>query len=187
VIRFEARGTVSSPADTSEGQASGRARDVRGLAGHAVRRFGLERLFEERRPFDDRRPGALDRGVFDAVRGAGFEYMWTKSSFGEPKAAAREGDFLALPFTAGNWDGWSPFYTVAAASDVAAAERSLLRRGGPGWLASTIDSPLFLLPGELLEHGSRLYELAELVARGGRSGRLINVTPNVVARYARLV
>jgi hypothetical protein len=187
VIRFTVRGDGSSPPDRSEGQALGRVRDVRGLAGQAVRRLGLEHLFEERRPFEDRRPGALHRGVFDAVRRAGFEYMWTKARFGEPRAAAREGDFVALPFTAGNWDGWSPFYTVGSAADVVAAERRLLRRGGAGWLASTIDSPLFLLPGELLEHGSRLYELAELVARGGRSGRLVNVTPNVVARYARLV
>jgi hypothetical protein len=187
VIRFSSRGGNASLPDTSERQAPGRVRDVRGLAGHAVRRVGLEQLFEEWRPFDDRRPGALDRRVVDAVRGAGFQYMWTKSAFGQPRVAAREGDFVALPFTAGNWDGWSPFYTVASATDVAAAERRLLKRGGAGWLASTVDSPLFLLPGELLQHGSRLHELAEFVARGGRSGRLVNVTPNVVARYARLL
>jgi hypothetical protein len=186
VIRFTPRAGTPSPA-TSEGQEPGRARDARGLAGQVVRRLGLERLFEERRPFEDRRPGPLDSSVLNSVRGAGFEYMWTKAAFGEPKTAARSNDFVALPFTAGNWDGWSPFYTVGSAADVIVAEKRLLRRGGPGWLASTVDSPLFLLPGELLEHGSRLFEVAELVARGGRSGRLVNVTPNVVARYARLL
>jgi hypothetical protein len=187
VIRFTPRGEPPAPADTPEGQAPGRVRDVRGLAGHAVRRLRLERLFEERRPFDDRRPGALDTGVAAAVRGAGFEYMWTKASFGECRPVLRDGDFVALPFTAGNWDGWSPFYTVGSAADVERAERRLLKSGGPGWLASTVDSPLFLLPGELLEHGARLYELASLVAGGGRSGRLVNVTPNVIARYSRLL
>ena len=113
--------------------------------------------------------------------------MWTKASFGEPRPAVREGEFVALPFTAGNWDGWSPFYTVGSAADVARAERRLVGGGRPGWLASTIDSPLFFLPGELLEHGSRAFGIAETFAAGGSSGRLVNVTPNVVARYARLL
>jgi hypothetical protein len=95
--------------------------------------------------------------------------------------------FVALPFTAGNWDGWSPFYTVGHAADLHRAERRLLRTGRPGWLASTIDSPLFALSGEIWEHGSRLHEIARCVAAGGRSGRLINVPPRVVARYARLL
>jgi hypothetical protein len=182
VVRFTPRGAATA-AEASQEQRPP-ARDVRGLAGGAVRRLGLDRFFEERRPFDDRAPGTLDDGLAETVRAAGFEYMWTKASFGQSRPATRKGDFVALPFTAGNWDGWSPFYTVGSAADVAAAEKRLR---GPGWLASTIDSPLFLLPGELLEHGSRLYELAALVARGGRTGRLVNVTPNVVARYARLL
>jgi hypothetical protein len=160
---------------------------VRGLAGSLVRGFGLERFFEQRRPFDDRRPGAIDGAVADAVREAGFEYMWTKASFGRPSAALRRNEFVALPFTAGNWDGWSPFYTVSGARDLARAERRLLRSGEPGWLAGTIDSPLWLLPGELLERGSTLYRIAQFVAAGGRSGKLVNVTPNVIARYARLL
>jgi hypothetical protein len=160
---------------------------VRGLAGSLVRGLGLERLFEERRPFDDQRPGAIDEAVADAVRGAGFEYMWTKASFGRPVAALRRDEFVALPLTAGNWDGWSPFYTVSGAGDLARAERRLLRSGDPGWLSGTIDSPLWLLPGEVLERGSALYRIAQFVAGGGRSGKLVNVTPNVIARYARLL
>ncbi|MGH3112939.1 MAG: hypothetical protein ACRDOP_05680, partial [Gaiellaceae bacterium] len=92
-----------------------------------------------------------------------------------------------LSLTAGNWDGWSPFYTAGSPRDLARAERRLLRRREPGWVAATVDSPLWALPGEVLERGSVLYRTAELAARGGRSGRLVNVTPNVVARYARLL
>jgi hypothetical protein len=180
VVRFTSRGEAPAP---GEGEGPTR-RDARGLAGDTVRRLGLDRFFEERRPFDDRAPGPFDDAIAETVRAAGFEYMWTKAAFGEARPAARNDDFVALPFTAGNWDGWSPFYTVGAAADVAAAEKRL---HGPAWLASTIDSPLYLLPGELLERGSRLYELAALVAQGGRSGKLVNVTPNVVARYARLL
>lgn len=185
VIRFTPRS--GSPAEDSAGPAPVEGRDARRLAGSLVRSLGLERLFEERRPFDDRRPGAIDESVAGAVHGAGFEYMWTKAAFGQTTAALNQGGFVALPFTAGNWDGWSPFYTVAGTRDLVRAERRLLRRRAAGWLAGTIDSPLWLLPGELLERGSVLYRIAELAAAGGRSGKLVNVTPNVIARYARML
>ncbi len=157
----------------------------RRLAGQAARASGLVRFLEPRRPFDDMRPGPTDRHVSEAVREAGFEYMWTKAAFGRPRVTVQDGAFVALTLTAGRWEGWSPFYAVGARRDLARAERQLRR--GPGWLAGTIDTPLWLLPGEALERASTLFRLAERVARGGSSGRLVNVTPNVVARYARLL
>jgi hypothetical protein len=168
------------------GYAGGR-RDLRSIARSAVSRVGLWSLFQERRPFDGVRPGLPDDEVLRAVGDAGFSYMWTKSGFGTPRIVARSGDLVALPYTAGNWDGWSPFYTSGSKLDLLRAEARLLRSRRPGWLATTIDSPLWALPGELWASGSRLHGMAELMARGGRSGRLVNVTPNVIARYARLL
>ena len=187
VVRFRPRG--APPPQKAGGNESGGEprRDLRALAGRAVRATGLDALLEERRPYDGFRPGELDQAIVAAVREAGLDYMWSKSGFGDPRVLWRDGDFVVLPFTAGNWDGWSPFYTVGDARTLSHAERRLLRSPGPGWLATTIDSPLFALPGELWEHGSRLYEVASTVARGGRSGELINVTPHVIARYARLL
>jgi hypothetical protein len=189
VVRFTPRGPAGQPDGGGEGDGDGRGRrvDARALAGRALRSTGLIRLLEESRPFDDRRPGMLQRHVLEAVAAAGFSYQWTKAGFGTPAVAGRCGDLVALPFTAGNWDGWSPFYTVATAGDLVRAERGLLRRGRPGWLASTVDTPLWGMSGELVRHGHRLHDLAELTAAGGRSGALINTTPGVVARYARLL
>ena len=169
------------------GRRPGQWPDLRSLAGWASRRSGLDRFVEERRPYDHVRPGPFEPEVATAVRQAGFAYMWTKAAFGTGAVAWRQGDFVALPFTAGNWDGWTPFYTVGHRGDVERAERRLLRSGRPGWLATTVDATLFAMSGEVLEHGSTLYRAAEQTARGGRSGRLINVTPGVVARYARLL
>jgi hypothetical protein len=167
--------------------ARARHRDLRSVAGTTVRALRLGALLEERRPFDGVRPGAPDDGVVQAAADTGFAYMWSKAGFGRPRIVARRGQLVALAFTAGNWDGWSPFYTSGSRLDLVRAEARLLRSGRAGWLATTIDSPLWALPGELWARGSRLHAMAELVACGGRSGRLVNVTPNVVARYARLL
>ena len=164
-----------------------RRRDLRALVGGMVRATGLDAFLEARRPYDGWRPGRLDDRIPTAVQNAGFSYMWSKVGFGEPHVVKRSGDFVVLPFTAGSWDGWSPFYTVGDGPALLRAERRLLARGKPGWLVTTIDSPLFALPGEVWEHGARLHEVVSAAAQGGRSGELVNVTPHVVARYARLL
>jgi hypothetical protein len=181
VVRFTPRS-----ASDEDGRPGG-ARDLRSVAGRALRGTRLEAFFEARRPFDAFRPGAIEEEAAEAVRSAGFSYMWSKADFGRPSVPFRRGEFVALSLTAGNWDGWSPFYTLGSAQDFVRAEKRLLGSDRPGWLASTIDSPLWALPGEFLEHGVVLYRLAELAAAGGKSGTLVNVTPHVVARYARLL
>lgn len=175
---------------TSNGDAASTPRsrrDLQGLAGAFARRTGLDHHLEARRPFDHVRPAAFDPNLAEEVASAGFSYMWTKAGFGTPAVYGRNRDFLALTFTAGNWDGWSPFWTVGAPGDLRRAEHRLLRAARPGWLASTVDSPLFAMSGEVLEHGSTLYRMADLVASGGTSGALVNATPGVIARYARLL
>ncbi len=182
-LLFSPRGAAAA----SEAEGAPARADLRSAVGTLVRRSPLERLFEARRPFEDTRPGNLDAVLAEAVLEAGFSYMWTKAGFGRAAVAFRRDEFVALTLTAGNWDGWSPFYTVGGVHDLRRAERRLLRGRRPGWLVGTIDSPLWALSGEVLERGGGLYRIAELTARGGASGRLVNVTPGVIARYARLL
>jgi len=186
LVRFRSRGEVAERAAMAEHNAAAR-RDLRALVGRTVRATRLDAFLEEGRPYDGWRPGEPDEEVVAAVRDVGFEYMWSKAAFGKSQILRRHGEFVVLPFTAGAWDGWSPFYTVGEVGALFRAERQLLGRGAPGWVASTIDSPLFALPGEIWENGSRLHAIARAVAEGGRSGKLVNVTPRVVARYARLL
>jgi hypothetical protein len=162
-------------------------RDLRALARSTVEATGLGSLFDQRRPFESHRPGELAESVADAVRASGFSYMWTKSGFGTPRVVYREGEFVALSLTAGRWEGWSPFYTLASMGDLRRPEKRLLRARRPGWLVGTIDAPLWALSGEILERGRELVQIARFAAEGGRSGELVNVTPNVVSRYARLL
>jgi hypothetical protein len=172
---------------SAEKTPSRRQSDSRRLIGNALRRYHLDRFFRAPRPYDQARPGPFQPAIAKAVHLAGFEYMWTKAAFERSEPAFVMNDFVALPFTAGNWDGWSPFYTVQSTAQVRAAERRLMRGGRPAWLASNVDSILWMLPGEVLENGRALFDIAQLVANGGHSGRLANVTPNVIARYARML
>ncbi len=193
VVRLPPRRThapASPPAaqdpweDVTTGVSGG---DLRAAVGAALRRAGGDRVLEQDRPFSWRRPSAPDLSVARDVAGAGFDYMWSKAGFGACSLVHRDGDFVSLPFTAGAWGGWTPFYTVDHLADLVTAERRLLRTGAPGWLAGTIDSPLWLDSGELFSQGAALFKMTEWLTGGGSTGRLVNVTPAVVARYARLL
>ena len=153
-----------------------------------IRESPLRVLFEPIRPFDESRPGGPVRSILEAVRAAGFEYALTKSEFGAPPTAVTGIDGLTtINYTAGRWDGWTPFETVNGLSDLVRAERRLLRSKKPGWLLAGIDSCLWTFSGHLLDRGRELREMCRWMAEGGASGELANVTPGTAARYARIL
>jgi hypothetical protein len=148
----------------------------------------LKGFFSEYRPYEDYGPGPLAPDLASTIRDAGFSYMLTKSGFGRrPQVVYRDGDFVALNYTAGRWDGWTPFETVNDVGDLRRAERFLLARGRPGWLLGTLDTCLWAFSGELWQAAPGLAAIARFAAEGGASGKLVNVPPRVVARYARLI
>ena len=170
-------GTASGP--VGRGSRSLRAR---------VRSSPARHLFEPIRPFTEYRTGPPGRAVLRAVREAGFEYAFTTAAHGgAPRAVVDVDGLTALTYTAGRWDGWTPFITVNDLSDLRRAERRLLRAGRPGWLVGTLDTCLWAFTGPLWAKGTALHELCRWLAAGGSSGRLINVTPRTAARYARLL
>jgi hypothetical protein len=153
-----------------------------------IRDSRLKGFFSAYRPYESFGPGPLAPELALTVKEAGFSYMLSKSGFGRrPRLVHRDGDFVALNYTAGRWDGWTPFETVNDVADLRRAERYLLGRGRPGWLLGGIDSCLWAFSGELWEAAPRLAAIARFAAHGGASGRLVNVPPRVVARYARLL
>jgi hypothetical protein len=153
-----------------------------------VRRSPLRHLFEPVRPFDDYLPGPPQRALLEAVRDAGFEYALTKSSFGGlPRVVRGVEGLTVLTYTTGRWDGWTPFVTINDLSDLRRSERRLLRSNRPGWLVGTFDSCLWAFTGPRWDRGAELDRICRWTAGGGSSGRLVNVTPRTVARYARML
>lgn len=153
-----------------------------------ARRHGLAAALAPYRPYELYAPGDLRPDIIGAVRAAGLRYVFSKSGFGSPPhVLALYDDCVVMNYTAGRWDGWTPFETINDSGDLRSAERRLLARHQPGWLVGTLDSCLWTFTGPIWRRGAALYDIASFLAHGGDSGTLINVTPRVVARYARLV
>ncbi len=153
-----------------------------------IRESPLGNLFEPIRPFDETRPGRPLLSLLETVRAAGFEFALTKAEFGLPPTVATGVDGLTvLNYTAGRWDGWTPFETVNEITDLVRAERRLLRSRKPGWLLGSIDSCLWTFTGHLWDRGRELRDICRWMAEGGSSGEVVNVTPRTAARYARIL
>jgi len=156
--------------------------------GSWAREHGLNAVLAPYRPYEFFAPGPVRKEVIEAVRGAGLRYMFSKAGFGLPPTVLyHDADFIALNYTVGHWDGWTPFETINSVGDLQRAERRLLAVKRPGWLVGTLDTCLWAFTGPIWGRATGLWAIADFVARGGNSGQLINVTPGVVARYARLL
>ena len=156
--------------------------------GQLVQEYGLMKHFESYRPYEFYKAGSLREDIIQVPRSAGLKYMFTKAGFNmDPQPKYIDENFIALNYTSGQWDGWTPFETVNDVSDLKKSETRFLKTGKPGWIVSTIDSCLWTFSGEFWKRGSRLFDIARFSAEGGNSGKLVNVKPYTVARYARII
>lgn len=153
-----------------------------------LRRLGLEKYFIPYRPYEFYQSGPVESDIINTVKSVGLKYMFTKSGFNSyPDAKYIDKDFIALNYTAGQWDGWTPFETINDVSDLRRSEKMLLKRNKPGWIVSTVDSCLWTFSGEFWKRANKLYEIAQFCAKGGKSGKLINTKPITISRYARII
>jgi hypothetical protein len=151
-------------------------------------RRNWQKYFLPYRPYEFYAPEAFKNEMVSVAKGADLKYMFSKSSFnGAPKIHHIDEDFIALNYTAGQWDGWTPFVTVNNLHDLRKSVKNLTKRNKPGWVISTIDACLWTFSGHIWEKGRTLHEIASFCSRGGDSGRLVNVHPYTIARYARIM
>ncbi len=195
-LRYQSPGGQQAPAPASlvpaEGTAglstAARRPGFKRQMGDWVRAHGLRAILAPYRPYEFFAPGPLRKEVIEALRGAGLRYWFSKAGFGHPPTVLyQDADVIALNYTVGQWDGWTPFETINSVADLRYAERRLLAMKRPGWLVGTLDTCLWAFTGPIWERAPGLRAIADFVARGGDSRRLINVTPGVIARYARLL
>jgi hypothetical protein len=189
-IRFhgQERRYEETSGSATEGHSHAAAGRFRERVKRGVRRFGLTKYFDPYRPYEFYRAGPMEEDVVEAAKSAGITYMFTKAGFNSfPKVNYLDEEFVALNYTAGQWDGWTPFETINDVSDLSKSEKILSKRNKPGWIVSTVDSCLWTFSGEFWRRGTGLYEIARFCANGGKSQRLINVKPFTISRYARII
>jgi len=176
----------SSPADATI--ADSFKRSLINRIKQALLKAGLNKYFEQYRPYESYHAGPIKNSVIDVAQSAGLKYMFTKAGFNKyPEIKYLNDNFIALNYTSGQWDGWTPFETINDVSDLKKSEKILLKKKEPGWIVSTIDSCLWTFSGEFWKRGNRLYEIAQFCSNGGDSHQLINVKPITIARYARII
>jgi hypothetical protein len=138
--------------------------------------------------FDGYALGPPPAALLEAVRGAGFRYAFTKSAFGPRSRVVRGVDGITvMNHTAGRWDPSPPFVSVGGVEDLQRAERRLVSQQRPGWLVGSLATSPWALSGSRWERGGHLRAICQWVADGGSSGSLVNVRPQVLARYAGLL
>lgn len=125
---------------------------------------------------------SLRGDLFSAIAGAGLDYIVSSALPGRNRVLWRAGGAgcVALNQTPRVVHGCSPFVRATTAEDL----QTTTGATGPGWLLATLDAPVISFAPYIWRHGSRFMRLIDEEILG--QGR-INVTPSVIARYARLL
>jgi hypothetical protein len=190
-VRFHGKDeVVANETESRAGRSFVRsARDgIRNGVEKAVVSAGLRKYFSAYRPYELYEPGELKHDIVDAAKRAGLKYMFTKAEFkAEPRVLYSDDDIIVLNYTTGRWDGWTPFETINHLCDLAETEKRMTRAGRPGWIVGTIDTCLWTFSGEVWKRGPGLHDIARFCSEGGRTGKLVNVRPGTVVRYARVI
>jgi hypothetical protein len=124
---------------------------------------------------------------FKTFEELGFEYSISYLSPGKPKVLFKSDNFIAINHTSKQWHPYSPFLVMSDLHEIKKLERSLALKRKPGWIIASLDSPLWMFSYYQWERSNKLFDMASYVSRGGATGKLINTTPHVISRYARIL
>jgi len=124
---------------------------------------------------------------FRTIEELGFEYSISYSSPGKPKVLYKSNGFIGINQTCNHWYPYSPFLVMSNLREIKDTELRLALMRKPGWIIAALDSPLWMFSYYHWEKANTLFNIANYIVRGGITGKLINVTPHVISRYARIL
>ena len=116
--------------------------------------------------------------IWKAIADSGLEYIVSSASPGINNILWKDKNCLVLNQSCRVVQGASPFVRLSGHDDwKTSAPRS------PGWIIAVQDAPVVAFNPYIWEEGSNFMRIARWLKAGGK----INVTPNVIARYARIL
>lgn len=124
---------------------------------------------------------------FKTIAELGFEYLISYLSPGYPKILFKSNNFIAINHTSKQWHHYSPFLVMSDLNEIKNLEKRLCSSKKPGWIITSIDSPLWMFSYDHWQKSNKLFEIFSYVLHGGATGKLISATPHTISRYARLL
>ena len=122
------------------------------------------------------------RDIFSEIGNAGLDYIISSALPGRNRMLWRSRDSrsIALNQSPRVVHGASPFVRATTPEDL----HTTMGAAGPGWMIATLDAPVISFAPYIWRHGGRFLRLIEEELRGPDR---VNVTPHVIARYARVL
>ena len=125
--------------------------------------------------------------LYEMLADLGFDYLVSSMNPGESAVQYRKGDFVSINMSPPYFGFYSNFIRANDLNEIDLCEDRLVEFDKPGWVLAALDSPIWGFENAPWECGPELRRIAEYMTGGGNSGRLINVTPGTIARYARIL
>lgn len=119
----------------------------------------------------------INKPAFSAVKKSGLEYFISSARPGRNEILYQSGNFIAINQSCRVIHAASPFVRITTAEDLETAGWL-----SPGWMIGTFDAPVIAFNPYIWRHGSRFMQLIDNI-----KSNYINVTPNTIARYARIL
>jgi hypothetical protein len=147
---------------------------IRDIAGEA----GMPRGYYAFMDSDLATLSSIRRDIFAAIEDAGLEFMVSSAVPGRNRMLHQTGKMVTLNQSCRVVHGASPFVRITTVEDIETACSP-----SPGWMIATLDAPVISFAPYIWRYGSRFMRMVDYLL----SDRWVNVTPNTVARYARIL
>lgn len=125
--------------------------------------------------------------LYSMIADLGYDYMISSMNPGECEIQYRKDDFIALNMSPPYFGFYSNFVRANDLNEISVCEDRCVEFNRPGWLVAALDSPVWGFETSPWECGDEMRKIAEYMVSTGNTGKLVNATPNTIARYARIL
>lgn len=121
-----------------------------------------------------------DFAISEAIASAGLQYVVSSARPGRNRVLHRTGDCVTINQTPWSICTGSPYVRVTSVEDFTLCTP----KTRPGWVLGVLDAPPIAFAPGIWRDGARFMQIVDWLTK---THGLVNTTPNVIARYARLL
>lgn len=125
--------------------------------------------------------------LYESLADQGFDYLITSLNPGKSEVHYTKNNFVTINHSVPFFSFYSNFIRANNLDDIINSEDIYREFKKPGWVLAALDSPIWGFEHAPWECGDKLKEISEYMTSGGNTGNLINTTPSVIARYAKII